>query len=122
MLKTDPENPPDPVPFVVGAGVEAANGFAPPAEKLKALAEGGCGLNAFALSAPKAGNDELENALFGTGVCAGGKLVVVLPPNPPPPGADCCCEPKPNALFELLGMGAVAPKLNPDDCAGGCCC
>jgi hypothetical protein len=90
MLKTDPENAPDPAPFVAGAGVEAANGFAPPAEKLKALAEGGCGLNVFVLSAPKAGNDELENALFGVGACAGGKLVVVLLPNPPPPDVDCC--------------------------------
>jgi hypothetical protein len=117
MLKTEPENALDPAPFVAGAAVEEAKGFAPPAEKLKALADGGCGLNAFALSAPKAGNDELEKALFGAGACAGGKLFVAFPPKPPPPGAGCCCEPKPKEFVELSAMGAVAPKLNPDDCA-----
>lgn len=121
------EKPLGPDPFIAGAGAgagaEAAKGLAPPEEKLKAAAEGGCGLKlepTFALSPPNEGKDELAKALFGVGACAGGKLLVALPPNAPPPGVDCCCEPKPNELAELSPMGAVAPKLKPEDCC--CCC
>jgi len=120
-LKSEPEKPAVPVPFVAGAGAgaEAAKGFDVPAEK----SNDDCILKpelAFALPPPNEGKDEFVKVVFGVGACVGGKLFVGLPPNNAPPGDGCCCVEKAKGFDELSPVGAEAPKLKPDDCVGCC--
>lgn len=91
-------------PLVAGAEFAFANGFAPPAVKLKPADDGGVGLKPVPwLLPPKAGKDELEKVLLGAAGCAGGKLLVAPPPK-------ALLLPKPFAPL-FAGAGAEAPKL-----------
>jgi hypothetical protein len=104
------DEPPDAgagvLPLVAGAELAfaLANGFAPPAVKLKPADEGGVGLKPVPwLLPPNAGKDELEKVLLGAAGCAGGKLLVAPPPK-------ALLPPKPLAPL-FAGAGAEAPKL-----------
>jgi hypothetical protein len=93
------------LPLVVGPELAVANGFAPPAVKLKPAAEGGVGLKPVPwLLPPKAGKDEAEKVLLGAAGCAGGKLLVALAPK------ALLAPPKPFAPL-FAGAGVEAPKL-----------
>jgi len=91
------------LPLVAGPELAVANGFAPPAVKLKPADEGGVGLKPVPwLLPPNAGKDEAAKLLLGAADCAGGKLLVAPPPKALPP-------PKPFAPL-LAGAGVEAPK------------
>lgn len=128
VLKMEPPKPPDPDPFVAGAGVDMAKGLLAPAVKLKPEVEG-CGLNPVPVPLPpKAGNEELEKLLPGAADCVGGKLLVALPPNMPPSWTGCvCCAPKPKglapeelSLLLLLLLLSPPPKPKLEGCITVC--